>query len=60
MNERKLILILGRALKDASAHLDYCNYGDEWERSCAKESKLPKQIMDALGEFDKWAEDKEE
>jgi hypothetical protein len=34
------------ALKEAHAHLEYCNYGDEWERSCAE--GLDKQIRAAL------------
>lgn len=37
-----------RALWDASAHLEYCGYGDTWERSCAKRDKLPEQIEEAL------------
>ncbi len=36
------------ALKAASDHLDYCGYGDSWERECAVASGLEKQIEDAL------------
>lgn len=36
------------ALKAASDHLEYCGYGDAWERECATTEGLPKQIEDAL------------
>jgi hypothetical protein len=36
------------ALQLASDHLDYCGYGDSWERECAKEQKLDEQIAAAL------------
>ena len=36
------------ALRAASEHLDYCGYGDSWERECAVDSGLIKQIEDAL------------
>jgi hypothetical protein len=39
---------LERALKAASEHLDYCGYGDSWERECAQASKLPEKIEAAL------------
>lgn len=42
----KLIRQLATALKNASDHLDYCGYGDSWERECAAE--LPKEIERAL------------
>lgn len=29
---------------EASAHLGYCGFGDEWERECAKEDKLPQRL----------------
>ena len=41
---------LTAALKAARDHLEYCGYGDSWERSCALESGLSKLIDDALGE----------
>lgn len=46
--ERNLIRRLTKALQAASDHLDYCGYGDNWERECAKESKLPQAIEAAL------------
>lgn len=39
------------ALTAASEHLDYSNYGDKWERECAREQKLPEQISNARGAF---------
>jgi hypothetical protein len=37
---------LTKALKVASDHLDYCGYGDSWERECARAAKLPEQIAE--------------
>lgn len=39
---------LAEALRDAEAHLDYCGYGDSWERECARDDKLPERIEEAL------------
>lgn len=36
------------ALTDASSHLEYCGYGDKWERECAREQKLEEKIIAAL------------
>lgn len=36
------------ALEDARTHLEYCGYGDKWERECAEEYGLAKKIDDAL------------
>ena len=36
------------ALLSAKEHLDYCGYGDKWERECAKNDGLPKRIDRAL------------
>lgn len=36
------------ALESAYNHLNYCGWGDTWERECAKDSKLPEQIEKAL------------
>jgi len=35
--------VLRTALQAASDHLNYCGYGDEWERECAVEAELPKK-----------------
>jgi len=37
-----------KALILAKKHLDYCDYGDEWERECAKENKLSDKIQQAI------------
>ncbi len=42
--ERKLFL----ALEAAHQHLEFCGYGDSYERECAKEQGLDKQIGAAL------------
>lgn len=52
MNETRLIQQLGEALQDASDHLDYCNYGDKWERECAEYAGLRPKIEAALRELD--------
>lgn len=41
---------LAAVLKEASDHLDYCNYGDKWERECANDvpDPLDKKIEAAL------------
>ncbi len=36
------------ALEAARDHLEYCGYGDSWERECARDSGLSKQIEDAI------------
>jgi hypothetical protein len=36
------------ALKLASEHLDYCGYGDSYERECAMDAKLPELIANAI------------
>ncbi len=48
-----LVKKLGDALKDASEHLDYCGYGDSYERSCATDRPQPLdvQIEEAVGAY---------
>ena len=41
---------LHEALEAASDHLDYCGYGDSWERECAIANGLEEQITKALKE----------
>jgi hypothetical protein len=36
------------ALIAARDHLNYCNYGDQWENECARDEKLPEKISAAL------------
>jgi hypothetical protein len=45
---RRIIRQLVKALEHAQAHLDYCNYGDAWEKECAEHTKLPQRIARAL------------
>ena len=40
--------VLRTALSAASDHLDYCGYGDQWERECAVEQGLEQLISEAL------------
>lgn len=56
MSDAELIKQLGEVLAAAQAHLDYCGYGDRWERGGAMQEKLPEKIQDALLSFDKWKE----
>lgn len=37
-----------KALQKAQAHLEYCGWGDSWERECANEDKLPAKIQTAI------------
>ena len=48
-----LIEQLRDALQAAANHLDYCGYGDSWERECAREAKLEEKIQNALAEAEK-------
>lgn len=48
MTDHEIIALLLDALTEAQSHLDYCGYGDNWERECADAKKLPKQIDDAV------------
>lgn len=35
-------------LREASNHLDFCGYGDSYERECARDDKLPQRIKAIL------------
>lgn len=51
MTEKELINIIEKlysALDAANDHLDYCGFGDSYERECATEQKLPEKILNAL------------
>ena len=39
---------LVEALEAAKEHLEYCGYGDSWERECAFDAKLPERIAEAI------------
>ncbi len=53
-NMHELIKKLGKALKDASEHLDYCGYGDNWESECALERGLDKDIEKAVRAYEEY------
>lgn len=36
------------ALQEAQDHLEFCSYGDSYERECARENKLPQLINAAI------------
>ena len=36
------------ALEEAQSHLEYCGYGDKWEREVAEDRKLSQKIETAL------------
>ena len=36
---------------EAAQHLEYCSYGDSWERECAREDKLPERVQAMLKEI---------
>lgn len=40
--------IVAEALMAAQRHLEYCGFGDNWERECADEEKLPQKIEEAV------------
>jgi hypothetical protein len=46
----RIIKVLAEALEAAKEHLEYCGYGDNWERECAYFAQLPQKIDDALAE----------
>ena len=48
MSDKAKIKLLAQALEAAKSHLEYCGYGDSWERECAQGSGLPERIEDAL------------
>ncbi len=43
-----VIAKLEDALYAASRHLNYCGWGDSWERECADEQGIPEQVEQAL------------
>lgn len=48
MTDRELAQMLYLALKEATEHLEYCGYGDSWERQCAYSEKLPEKLEAAI------------
>ena len=49
----KVMKQLYEALVLASEHLNYCGYGDSWERECAKEENLEVKIDNAIEAYKK-------
>jgi DNA repair exonuclease SbcCD ATPase subunit len=50
---------LADALKAAHKHLEYCGYGDDWERGCAEVDGLDEQITEALRNYENTLAEKE-
>ena len=51
MNTKKVKVIplteykrLAELFQEALAHLEFCGYGDSYERECAREDKLPQRL----------------
>jgi hypothetical protein len=42
------------ALVEAESHLDYCGYGDSWERECARHDNLPEKLQAAIKAGEIW------
>jgi hypothetical protein len=53
----EILKTVTKALQEASNHLDYCGYGDNWERECAREDKLEEHITTALEQAHKILEE---
>lgn len=37
--------VVAKLLDDAADHLDFCGFGDAWERECAKDDGLMNRIV---------------
>ena len=48
---KALIKLLGETLILAKEHLEYCGYGNSWERECALAAKLEDKIEDAWNNY---------
>ena len=48
LTDKQKVKLLRKALVLAEAHLSYCGYGDQWERSAATAQNLEKKITQAL------------
>jgi hypothetical protein len=48
MKEKELVELLINALEKAKNHLEYCGYGDKWEREIALDNHLPTDLEIAL------------
>lgn len=45
---KKIAITLHETLVLAQEHLEYCGYGDTWERECAAYNGLSGKIQEAL------------
>jgi hypothetical protein len=45
---RRKARMIRDALEAAYEHLEYCGYGDSWERECAMDSGLDIKLKEAL------------
>lgn len=45
--------LLVKLFQEAVAHLEYCGYGDDWERECADADNLPKKLERMVKRTDK-------
>ncbi len=52
MSDDELIRLLGETLESASQHLQYCGYGDKWERECA--GALPEEVDKAVKAYEEY------
>lgn len=44
---------LALLFQEAVAHLEFCGYGDKYERECARDDKLPERLEKMTGRIDK-------
>lgn len=49
----KDLKILIKLFKEMAEHLDYCGYGDSWERECAEAKNLPQRVGYMLAKLNK-------
>jgi hypothetical protein len=59
MEDKELIKVLGEALQEAADHLDYCGYGDSWERECAVDNGVTERIDKAVAIYSEYREKEE-
>lgn len=52
--EFELLQEVTSALADAVSHLEYCGYGDSWERECARDDGLPDRLASILEKSEKF------
>lgn len=50
LKTQKAVPVLLEALKEAREHLDWCGWGDSYERECARADGLPEKIDAAIAQ----------